>query len=124
MTIGTKIRNLRDDKGMSQVELSVKLGIAQRTLGCIESGETKKIDFLLMDKICKEFNVDSDFFKETTKLKQIYHDQSVGGYIENQIINNLSEKLIEVYENQIIELKEKNVLLEARIKELENKTVR
>ena len=62
MTIGTKIKNLRDKKRMSQGELAIILGIGQTTLGSIESGETKKIDFLLMDKICREFNVDSDFF--------------------------------------------------------------
>lgn len=113
MTIGTKIKNLRDLKKMSQVELAMKLGIGQTTLGTIESGETKKIDFLLMDKICKEFNVDSDYFKDNMKLRQINNDNAVG-YIENQIINNLSEKLIEQYEERIKELKQ-------RVFELENK---
>lgn len=113
MNIGTKIKNLRDSKKMSQVELAMKLGIGQTTLGTIESGETKKIDFLLMDKICKEFNVDSDYFKDNMKLRQINNDNAVG-YIENQIINNLSEKLIEQYEERIKELKQ-------RIFELENK---
>ncbi len=112
MTIGTKIKNLRDKKRMSQGELAVILGIAPRTLGSIESGETKKIDFLLMDKICKEFDVDSDYFKETTKLRQVNNDNAIG-YIENQIINNLSDKLIEQYEERIKELK-------ARILELES----
>ena len=123
MTIGTKIRNLRVDRGWSQGEFSVKLGIGQTTLGSIETGETKKIDFLLMDKICKEFNVDSDFFKETTKVRQVYKDQSVGGYVENQIINNLSEKLIEILEEQIKELKSKNILLEIEIKLFKDKFV-
>jgi transcriptional regulator with XRE-family HTH domain len=113
MTIGTKIKNLRDSKKMSQVELAMKLGIGQTTLGSIESGETKKIDFLLMDKICKEFDVDSDYFKDPMKLKQINNDNAIG-YIENQVINNLSEKLIEQYEERIKELKQ-------RIFELENK---
>ena len=35
MTIGTKIRNLRVDRGWSQGEFSVKLGIGQTTLGSI-----------------------------------------------------------------------------------------
>ena len=118
MTIGTKIRNLRDEKGWSQSDLAFKIGIGQTTLGSIESGETKKIDFLLMGKICKEFNVDSDYFKETTKLRQVNHDHSIG-YIENQIINNLSEKLIEQFENQIKDLRDQNNNLENRNIDLE-----
>ncbi len=112
ITIGTKIKNLRDSKKMSQVELAMKLGIGQTTLGSIESGETKKIDFLLMDKICKEFNVDSDYFKDSMKLKQINKDHAIGYMTENQTFN-ISEKLIEQYEARIIELKD-------RINELEN----
>lgn len=106
MTIGTKIYNLRNDKRLSQAELEGKLGIATRTLGSIESGETKKIDFLLMDKICKEFAVDADYFKADTKLKQVFKDNSVGYTSENQIFN-ISDKLIEQYEERIKELKER-----------------
>ena len=113
MTIGTKIKNLRDKKRMSQGELSAILGIGTSTLGSIESGETKKIDFLLMDKICKEFNVDSEYFKENFKLKQINKDNAVGYMAENQIFN-ISEKLIEQYEARIKELKERIAIIESK----------
>lgn len=66
-----------------------------------------------MDKICKEFNVDSEYFKENLKLQQINKDNAVGYMAENQIFN-ISEKLIEQYEERIKELKE-------RIFELEKK---
>ena len=58
MDIGTKIKRLREHKNVSQTVLASHLGIAQNTLGLIENGDTKKIDFLLMDKICKIFEVD------------------------------------------------------------------
>ncbi len=105
MTIGTKIKLLRDKKRMSQGELAIKLGIGQTTLGAIENGETKKIDFLLMDKVCKEFNVEFDYFIEETKLKQINKDSGVGYLAENQTFN-MSEKLIEQYEERIKEYKQ------------------
>ncbi len=44
-TIGTKIKAFRDSKKLSQTELAAKLGIAQTTLGDIESGITKKLIF-------------------------------------------------------------------------------
>ena len=69
MTIGTKIRNLRSK--MSQETLAEKLGIAPRTLGGIESGETKKIDFLLMDKICKAFDVGFEYFIDEGQINKV-----------------------------------------------------
>jgi transcriptional regulator with XRE-family HTH domain len=62
MTVGTKIKQLRENKKMSQRELAQKIGIEQTTLGSIESGNTKKVDFQLMHKICNEFEVDFDYF--------------------------------------------------------------
>ena len=115
MTIGTKIKNLRNSKKMSQGELALKLGIATRTLGNIESDETKKIDFLLMDKICKEFKVGFDYFKDSIRLKQVNNNNAIG-YIENQIINNLSDKLLEQYEDRIKEMKQRIIDLEFQIK--------
>lgn len=105
MTIGTKIKLLRDKKQMSQNLLATKLGIGQTTLGNIESGDTKKIDFLLMDKICKVLEVDFDYFFEETKLKQINKDSSTG-YIADTQIFNISEKLIEQYELRLNEKQE------------------
>ncbi len=36
----------------------------------LKSGKTKKIDFLLMDKVCKEFDVNLNYFLEKSNLKQ------------------------------------------------------
>jgi transcriptional regulator with XRE-family HTH domain len=42
--------------------LAFRLGISQTTLCNIECGRNKKVDFLLIDKICREFNVGFDCF--------------------------------------------------------------
>lgn len=60
--IGLKIKKLREINNLSQPELAYRLEIAQTTLCNIENGVTKKIDFILMDKICKEFKVAFDHF--------------------------------------------------------------
>jgi len=49
MSIGVKIKKLREYKKMSQNELALQLGISQTTLHNIETGNSHKIDFLLMD---------------------------------------------------------------------------
>ena len=93
MEIGTKIRSLRGK--MSQETLAGKLGIATKTLGSIESGETNKIDFLLMDKICKIFDVDSDYFKEDAQINRV--KENIGGVVGNNngTINNCPDNIIE-----------------------------
>lgn len=50
MEIGTKIKQLREKNRLSQYELASKLGIGKTTLGFIESGETKKIDFFINEQ--------------------------------------------------------------------------
>jgi transcriptional regulator with XRE-family HTH domain len=65
-SIGTKIRKLRESRDMSQMGLSKQLDISQTTLCNIESGKSEKIDFLLMDKVCKVFEKDPDYFLDNS----------------------------------------------------------
>ncbi|MBC7439528.1 MAG: helix-turn-helix transcriptional regulator [Flavobacterium sp.] len=107
MDIGTKIKRLRENKNISQAVLATQLGIAQNTLGLIESGDTKKIDFLLMDKICKIFEVDFNYFIDEVKYKQI-NKPIATGYLAETLNIKPSEKLIEQF-NHIIN--EKTLLI-------------
>lgn len=62
MSTGFKIKKLRERKNLSQLQLAVILDITQSDLSKIENGRTKKIDYILMYKFCKEFNVTFDYF--------------------------------------------------------------
>ena len=95
MNVGLKIANLRKYKKLSQPELAHRLGISQTALCDIENGKTKKIDFMLMDKVCKEFGVDNDYFRDTTKLKQIIKDSAVGYLAETQNFSSMPEGILE-----------------------------
>lgn len=53
---------------MPQPELAHKLDISQSTLSNIESGHTKKVDFLIMHKVCKEFEVSFDYFVDDKQV--------------------------------------------------------
>ena len=64
MSVGTKIRKLRIQNKLSQPELASKLNISQTALSEIESGKTKKVDFLFMHKVCEVFNVGFEYFLE------------------------------------------------------------
>lgn len=104
MDIGLKIKRLRLNMNISQANLAVELGIAQNTLGLIESGETKKIDFMLMCKVCKIFNVDFNHFIDEIKFKQI-NKQNSTDYMSKSKNIQVSKKDIEQYE---LRLKEKD----------------
>ena len=100
MDIGTNISNLRKKHKFSQPELAFKLNMSQTALSEIESGKTKKIDFLLMDKICKEFEVSFDYFLNEdsynfnfNKIKK-NKDGNIGCKID-VINNNFPEGILE-----------------------------
>lgn len=62
--IGFKIKQLRNSKNIPQLELAEQLNISQSCLSSIENGETDKIDFLLMQKVCEVFKINPEFFFE------------------------------------------------------------
>ena len=64
MSVGVKIRRLREREKITQVELSAILGISQTKLCNIESSMDKAIDFNLIEKVCKYFKVDFAYFLE------------------------------------------------------------
>lgn len=117
MFIGMKIRELRMVFNLSQPELAYRLKISQTAVCNIESGETKKIDFLLIEKICKEFEVDFDFFVKDKKLKNIPILDNQKLSHSDSIKNNCPESI----SGQIKILIDDNKTKEERIKELENK---
>lgn len=100
MEIGTKISVLRKKHKISQPELAFKLDISQTALSEIESGKTKKIDFLLMDKVCKIFNVDFDYFLNENSINFNFEkiEKTKGGNIGckiETINNNFPEGILE-----------------------------
>ena len=92
MSIGFKIKKLREEKKLSQPELADILMISQSKLSNIENGQTKSIDFLLMDKVCHYFEKDFEFFIENTS--QINNIKKLDGSINNHGTINLFPELI------------------------------
>ena len=76
MTVGFKIKKLREDKKLSQPELANLLHISQAKLSNIENGKTETIDFILMDHVCKVFDKDFEFFTEnTTQINKVKRNE-------------------------------------------------
>ena len=98
MGVGIKIKRLREERKLSQPELAELLGISQSTLSTIESETSKKIDFLLMDKVCKVFDKDFDYFTDSTSMNNsIEENKGSIGIVGNNhgTINLFPEDIIE-----------------------------
>lgn len=60
LNFGFKIKKLRESCNISQELLAQALQISQSRLSKIENGRIKKIDFILMQKICDKFSITTD----------------------------------------------------------------
>ncbi len=85
-TLNEKIKRLRKEKGLSQLELSSEIGISQTAYASIESGKTKSVTIEIGKGLSKILNVDfgvlfdvdinnnasliSELKKENERLKQ------------------------------------------------------
>ncbi|MCG7281148.1 helix-turn-helix domain-containing protein [Chryseobacterium taklimakanense] len=61
-SIGFKIKKLREHKNLSQEDLAFRLDTTQSNLSKIENGQIDKINFMLMQKVCKIFDIKPDYF--------------------------------------------------------------
>ncbi|MCA6421242.1 MAG: helix-turn-helix transcriptional regulator [Flavobacterium sp.] len=121
MSVGIKIKRLRENKKMSQVELSTILGISQTKLCNIESNEDKSIDFNLMDKVCKLFNVGFEYFLNEQQINNV--ERNEGGVVGSNYGNvyHYSDKIAEQIKSLVAEIKlkdQKIITLENQIEKL------
>ena len=115
VTIGYKIKKLREAKKLSQPHLAEILGVSQSDLSKIENDQIKKIDFLFMDKVCKEFDVDFSYFTDSHQINNI---KKITGCVNNHgTINITPESIVEYIKNVF----EENKSLKNEIADLKNK---
>ena len=62
--IGFRIKQLREEKNISQEQLANLLDISQSKISKIENGRLKKIEMKLVLKFCKSIDVSLDEFFE------------------------------------------------------------
>jgi transcriptional regulator with XRE-family HTH domain len=96
--IGFKIRHLREAQPLSQEAMADKLGISQSTLCKIENGFVDKVDFALMDRICKFFQIDLEFLLNDDSCSQINKDNrnsAISMFGNSTVNNNFPENVIE-----------------------------
>jgi len=63
-SIGYKIKELREQKNISQEHLALQLDVSQSYLSKIENGTIEKLDFLFMQKVAEFFKVEPQYFMD------------------------------------------------------------
>ncbi|MDR1348580.1 MAG: helix-turn-helix transcriptional regulator [Prevotellaceae bacterium] len=114
MKIGNKIRSLRIERNLSPVQVADMLDISESTYRKYETDKNSP-NLDLLNKIAQIYNKELVDLLPDGFVYQENKDNSVG--INEGVINHLSDKIVELYENQISYLKE-------QIQELKNENAR
>ena len=99
MSIGSNIKTIRTENGLSQEVLAEKLHVSQATLSNIEADKSVP-DVILLQRIAEVLDTN---IKELLDGKTVFVDKNTqnSGVNYAEVINQLSKKLISIYEKQI-----------------------
>jgi len=82
--IGNRIRKLREDKGLNQLELSKLLNIGNSTLSQYESGQRTPSDDIKI-KLSKIFDVSIDYLIGNSNIKNPYnHIETIAAHHDSE----------------------------------------
>lgn len=103
MKIGNKLRGLRNEKGLSTLDIADRLTIFESTYRRYESDKSFP-DVFTLDKIAKIYNKSfTDILPEEFTVSQNHNEIAI---VQNFATITLSEKLVAQYEARIEDLKE------------------
>ena len=109
-TIGTRIKGIRKDAGLTLEKFGAKIGITAASLSTIENGKSNpSAQTVLM--ICREFNVNEDWLRggKGEPFMQLSREETIAEYvgringghitdIEESIIKFMAETPVEEWE--------------------------
>lgn len=68
--IRIRLRELRDDRGLSQQALGDLAGVRQATISELESGKAKRVDFSTLDRLAKALGVEPGLLLERDSARK------------------------------------------------------
>ena len=68
MNFGEKVKELREAKGLSQVELGRLIGVSYRTVQSYEAGKSYPKQREVYDRLAKELNVDVNYLRTENEV--------------------------------------------------------
>ena len=80
MTFGKRLRALREEKNMSQIELSKQLKITSQALSQYELGK-RMPDTFMLEKLADFFDVTIDYLLYRVNIRNPYQDKRESGFV-------------------------------------------
>lgn len=118
MTIGERLKELRKECKLTQIELAEKLNVNYQTVARIEKNQREpSIDILL--KMCQIFNVSSDYLLGKTKTKSIQDYTLEKNVKKIEHVKSNAKKYIEEHYTSLDDIEKAN-LEKAFINEINN----
>ena len=114
-SIGKKLKELRKSSGFTLDEICEQLNISPSTYSRMEKGETSTWTTMI-DKICEIYKIEPEELLLSEEKYVLISSKQKGGSTSSIVINNLSEKAIELYERMIVEKDKKIADLEKKMK--------
>jgi transcriptional regulator with XRE-family HTH domain len=108
MDVGLKIKQLREEKNLSQEELGAAIGVSKQMISHYENGENTP-RFKTLEKIAVYFNVDPSELLTSKNTSTVNESVPAYGKIEKlerenealkKELNELKDKLIQILLNQ------------------------
>lgn len=116
ISIGKKLKKLRKLNGFTLEEICEQLSISPSTYTRMEKGETATWTSMI-DKICGVYKIEpEELLLSEEKYILINNNQNGGSTtLTRNIINNISEKVIELYDKMLVEKDIKIADLEKKV---------
>lgn len=93
INIGNRIKDLRQEKELTQKELANKLGVGASTIGMYETGK-RSLDNEMLTRMSNFFNVSSDYLLCRTNIRNIHELESKEK--ANEILYTFKESGIDI----------------------------
>lgn len=121
INLANRLRALRIQKDVDTISLAEELGISETTYRRYERNESTP-DFQILQKIADFYQINITELLSDDKI--IFSNEQKGGTSNNAlIINQLSEKLIQQYEERIKQYEERIKEKDEIIKELKDSKI-
>lgn len=97
MSLGSRLRKLRNEKGMTLVDFADRFNIGKSTVSDYENCK-RKPDYEMIKKFADFYNVTTDYLLCLTEERNIYNNPKKKLYTSEELINILDKGLIKDFE--------------------------
>ena len=113
-SVGEKLKDLRKSRGFTLEEVIQKLNISKSTYERMEKGDTGTW-ITKIGLICNLYQIEPEELLLPEEKYVLISEKQKGDSTSSIVINNLSEKAIELYERMLLEKDKKIAALENRL---------